>query len=180
MALRHADGSVELVGRTDFQVKINGHRVDPGEPNSIIQAIEEVENSAIVPASVNSRTVLVAAVVSRAGTDWEALVGKLRPFLAARLPLYMAPQFWVSMPALPVNANGKVDMVAIRNTVEGLSESGQLLPDRSHLGLEEEDNFTDNEKVVRGMWAKVLSLSESEISLGNSFISLGGTSLEAI
>ncbi|PKX88642.1 putative nonribosomal peptide synthase [Aspergillus novofumigatus IBT 16806] len=180
MAVRHADGSVELVGRIDFQVKINGHRVDPGEPNSIIQAIEEVEDSAVVPASVNNRTVLVAAVVSRAGTDWEALVSKLRPFLAARLPLYMVPQFWVPMPALPVNANGKVDMVAIRNTVEGLSESGQLLPERSHLGLEEEGNFTDNEKVVRSLWAKVLSLSESEISLGDSFISLGGTSLEAI
>jgi amino acid adenylation domain-containing protein len=179
MAVRHADGSVELVGRIDFQIKINGHRVDPGEPNSIIQAIEEVEDSAVVPASVNNRTVLVAAVVSRAGTDWEALVGKLRPFLAARLPLYMVPQFWVSMPALPVNANGKVDMVAIRNTVEALGESGQLLSERSHPGPEEGD-LTENEKVVRSLWAKILSLSESEISLGDSFISLGGTSLEAI
>ncbi|KAH1483052.1 Nonribosomal peptide synthetase 7, partial [Aspergillus fumigatus] len=120
MAVRHADGSVELIGRIDFQVKINGHRVDPGEPNSIIQAIEEVEDSAVVPASVNNRTVLVAAVVSRPDTEWEALVRKLRPFLAARLPLYMVPQFWVSMPALSVNANGKIDLVAIRRTVEAL------------------------------------------------------------
>ncbi|EAW21021.1 putative nonribosomal peptide synthase [Aspergillus fischeri NRRL 181] len=180
MAVRHADGSVELVGRIDFQVKINGHRVDPGEPNSIIQAIEEVEDSAVVPASVNNRTVLVAAVVSRPDTEWEALVGKLRPFLAARLPLYMVPQFWVSMPALPVNANGKVDMMAIRKTVEALGESGQLLPERSHLGLKEESDLTDNEKAIRSLWAKVLPLSESEISLEDSFISLGGTSLEAI
>ncbi|KAF7128709.1 hypothetical protein CNMCM5793_003560 [Aspergillus hiratsukae] len=180
MAVRHADGSVEMIGRIDFQVKINGHRVDPGEPNSIIQAIEQVEDSAVVPASVNNRTVLVAAVVSRPDTDWEALVGKLRAFLAARLPLYMVPHFWVSMPALPVNANGKVDMVAIRKTVEGLGESGQLLPERSHQGLKEEGNLTDNEKVVRSLWGKFLSLSESKISLGDSFISLGGTSLEAI
>ncbi|GIC87449.1 putative nonribosomal peptide synthase [Aspergillus udagawae] len=180
MAVRHADGSVELIGRIDFQVKINGHRVDPGEPNSIIQAIEEVEDSAVVPASVNNRTVLVAAVVSRSDTDWGALVGKLRPFLAARLPLYMVPQFWVSMPDLPVNANGKVDMVAIRKTVEGLGESGQLLPERCHMRVKEEGNLTDNEMVVRSLWAKILSLPESEISLGDSFISLGGTSLEAI
>ncbi|EDP52231.1 hypothetical protein EMGR_001523 [Emarellia grisea] len=180
MAVRHADGSVELIGRIDFQVKINGHRVDPGEPNSIIQAIEEVEDSAVVPASVNNRTVLVAAVVSRPDTEWEALVRKLRPFLAARLPLYMVPQFWVSMPALPVNANGKIDLVAIRRTVEALGESGQLLPERSSIGSREERDLTDSEKVVRSLWAKVLSLSESEISLEDSFISLGGTSLEAI
>ncbi|GFF44503.1 nonribosomal peptide synthetase 7 [Aspergillus lentulus] len=180
MAVRHADGLVELVGRIDFQVKINGHRVDPGEPNSIIQANEEVEDSAVVPASVNNRAVLVAAVVSRPDIDWEALVGKLRLFLAAKLPLYMVPQFWVSMPALPVNANGKVDMVAIRKTVEALGESGQLLPERSHLGCTEEGNLTENEKVVRSLWASILSLPESEISLGDSFIALGGTSLEAI
>ncbi|KAF4181180.1 hypothetical protein CNMCM7927_000746 [Aspergillus lentulus] len=180
MAVRHADGLVELVGRIDFQVKINGHRVDPGEPNSIIQANEEVEDSAVVPASVNNRAVLVAAVVSRPDIDWEALVGKLRLFLAAKLPLYMVPQFWVSMPALPVNANGKVDMVAILKTVEALGESGQLLPERSHLGCTEEGNLTENEKVVRSLWASILSLPESEISLGDSFIALGGTSLEAI
>lgn len=180
MAVRHADGLVELVGRIDFQVKINGHRVDPGEPNSIIQANEEVEDSAVVPASVNNRAVLVAAVVSCPDIDWEALVGKLRLLLAAKLPLYMVPQFWVSMPALPVNANGKVDMVAIRKTVEALGESGQLLPERSHLGCTEEGNLTENEKVVRSLWARILSLPESEISLGDSFIALGGTSLEAI
>ncbi|GFF64357.1 nonribosomal peptide synthetase 7 [Aspergillus lentulus] len=180
MAVRHADGLVELVGRIDFQVKINGHRVDPGEPNSIIQANEEVEDSAVVPASVNNRAVLVAAVVSRPDIDWEALVGKLRLFLAAKLPLYMVPQFWVSMPALPVNANGKVDMVAIRKTVEALGESGQLLPERSHLGFTEEGNLTENEKVIRSLWGRILSLPESEISFGDSFIALGGTSLEAI
>lgn len=74
MAVHHADRSVKLIGRIDFQVKINGHRVDPGEPNSIIQAIKEVEDSAVVPASVNNRTVLVAAVVSRPDTEWEALI----------------------------------------------------------------------------------------------------------
>lgn len=84
------------------------------------------------------------------------------------------------MPALPVNANRKIDLVAIRRTVEALGESGQLLPERLSIGSREERDLTDSEKVVRSLWAKVLSLSESEISLKDSFISLGGTSLKAI
>ncbi|KAL5363155.1 Nonribosomal peptide synthetase 7 [Aspergillus floccosus] len=179
MAVRHANGSVELVGRIDFQAKINGNRVDPGEPNSIIQGTGEVGDSAVVPASVNERTVLVAAIVSRPDTNWEDLVSKLRSSLTAKLPLYMVPHFWVSMPALPLNTNGKVDMVAIRKTVERLGESGQLLPERSHQGSMESD-LTDNERLVRSLWGKILSVSESEISPKDSFISLGGTSLEAI
>lgn len=179
LAVRHADGSVEMIGRIDFQVKINGHRVDPGEPRSIIQAVEEVEDSAVVPASLSNRTVLVAAVVSRVDADWDALVGKLRSLLSARLPLYMVPSFWVPMSALPINTNGKTDMMAIREMVERLGESGQLLPERSHQDSAE-SSLTKNEKIVRSLWSKYLSLAESDISLEDSFISLGGSSLEAI
>ncbi|RJE24545.1 Condensation domain protein [Aspergillus sclerotialis] len=179
IAVRHADGSVELIGRIDFQVKINGQKVDPGEPNSIIQTHKGVKQSVVVPALVNSKLVLVAVVVSHSNSDWESLVADLRLSLSIKLPLYMIPSFWVTMSELPLNSNGKVDMSAIRYTVESLSQSGQLLPERPKNGLQEYD-FTDNEIVIRRLWAKVLSIAESEISLQDSFISLGGTSLEVI
>ena len=178
MAVRHADGSVELMGRIDFQVKINGQKVDPGEPNSFIQTYKGVKESVVVPALVNSKLVLVAVIVSDTDSDWESLVADLRLFLSIRLPLYMIPSFWVTMSELPLNSNGKVDMSAIRSTVEDLGQSGQLLPERPKNGIQ--DDFTDNEIVVRSLWAKVLSIAESEISRRDSFISLGGTSLEAI
>ncbi|KAI3336418.1 putative nonribosomal peptide synthase [Xylariaceae sp. AK1471] len=179
MAVRHADGSIEMIGRIDFQIKINGQRVDPGEPNSLIQAHQDVENSAVVPVLVNKKMLLVAVVVSRAGSDWDSLVESLRSSLPSRIPLYMIPSFWVPISALPLNPNGKVNMASVRDVVEGLRDSGQLLPDRARTDIDG-STFTHNENIIRGLWAEYLSLPESYISLEDSFLSLGGTSLEAI
>ncbi|KAL8936307.1 MAG: hypothetical protein Q9216_005001 [Gyalolechia sp. 2 TL-2023] len=179
MAVRHADGSVEIIGRIDFQVKINGQRVDPGEPNAVIQAHEDVEHSAVVPALVNKKTLFVAAIVSHPDSDWDRLVESLRSLLRLRVPLYMIPSFWVPVPELPLNANGKVDMAAVRDIAEGLRDSGQLLPNRAKTEIDG-STFTNNENNLRELWAELLSLPPSYISLEDSFVSLGGTSLEAI
>ena len=66
-----------------------------------------------------------------------------------------------------------------RDVVEGLRDSGQLLPNRAGIEIDG-STFTDDENVIRGLWAELLSLPESFISLEDSFISLGGTSLKAI
>ncbi|KAJ5369521.1 non-ribosomal peptide synthetase [Penicillium cosmopolitanum] len=179
MAVRHADGSIEMLGRIDFQAKINGQRVDPGEPNSVIQAHEDVEQSAVVPVLVNEKMLLVAVVVSRAECEWDPLVESLRSFLPSRIPSYMVPSFWVSIPAMPLNANGKVDMPAVRVIVERQRDSGQLFPHRSKTETNG-STLTENENILRKLWAELLSIPESYISLGDSFVSLGGTSLEAI
>ena len=84
------------------------------------------------------------------------------------------------MPTLPVNANRKINLVAICWMVEALGESGQLLPEWLSIGSREECDLIDSEKVIQSLWAKVLSLLESEISLKDSFISLSGTLLKAI
>lgn len=179
MAVRRGDGSIELIGRIDFQAKINGQRVDPGEPNAIIQLHEKVQGSAVVPAVVGNKTALVAAIVSCAEDSWESLVDNLRSFLATKVPLYMIPSFWVPMSVLPLNANGKVDISAIRDIVEGLVQSGQLRPNRPKTKTDE-PVLTDNENIMRKLWAEFLSIPESEIFLEDSFVSLGGSSLEAI
>lgn len=179
MAIRHADGSIEMLGRIDFQAKINGQRVEPGEPNSVIQAHEDVEQSAVVPIPVNGKMLLVAVVVSRAECEWDPLVESLRSFLTSRIPFYMVPSFWVSIPAMPVNANGKIDMQAVRLIVERQRDSEQLFPHR----LKTETNgsaLTQSENILRNLWAELLFIPESYISPGDSFVSLGGTSLEAI
>jgi amino acid adenylation domain-containing protein len=182
MAVRHADGSVELLGRIDFQVKINGQRIDPGEPNSVIQSHEQVENSAVVPALMNKKVLLAAVVVPRGSSDsndWNPLVERLRSFLRSRIPTYMVPSFWVPVSALPLNANGKVNMVAVRDFVDGLADSGKLFPDRERTEYDD-SVFTHNEAVIRRLSAELLSIPETYMSLDDSFISLGGTSLEAI
>jgi amino acid adenylation domain-containing protein len=179
MAVRHADGSIELIGRIDFQVKINGQKVDPSEPNCIIQAHKDVDNSAVVPAFVNKKDALIAVVVSRTTKDWHSLVEALRSIVARRLPQYMIPGFWVPLPELPRNANGKIDMRQIQTIVQKLHQSGQLLPTGSKHGAES-SIFTKDQKLMKNIWSRFLSIPESVIALEDSFIGLGGTSFEAI
>ncbi|KAM3532778.1 hypothetical protein MY4038_003955 [Beauveria bassiana] len=180
MAVRHADGSVELVGRIDFQAKINGQRVDPAEPNSFLQKHESVKHSAVVPCIINNKTVLVAAVVMTEGeTAWPDTVRTLRSYLAGRLPGYMMPTFWVPIDKLPLNANDKVDVIGIRNMVEESARAGTL--ERGAGAKQAHDAvFSHAEAVIRALWSELLSLPLEAISLQDSFVSLGGTSLEAI
>lgn len=180
LAIRYPNGSIELIGRIDYQVKINGQKVDPSEPNTIIQTQSDIEKAATVPALIGKKMALIAVIVARQGSDWAELVGKLQRVLLAQLPSYMIPSFWVSRPDLPVNGNGKVDLFALQSIVEAMGRSGQLLPTSRH-GTEVDDrDFTATERVLRRIWSQTLSLSESNISLEDSFLDLGGTSLEAI
>lgn len=181
LAIRHPNGSIELIGRIDYQVKINGQRVDPNEPNMIIQTQPDVEKAATVPALIGKKMALIAVIVARQGSDWAELVAILQRFLLAQLPSYMIPSFWVSKSDLPLNRNGKVDMPALQSIVEAMARSGQLLPTSKRHGVEVDDrNLTATERILRRIWSQSLSLSESKIGLEDSFLDLGGTSLEAI
>lgn len=178
MAVRHADGSIELIGRVDFQAKINGQRVDPGEPNSYLQKHDAVKHSAVVPCVVNNRMALAAAIVVQDEADWSSLVRTLRSYLSERVPSYMMPSFWVSMEKLPLNANDKVDMGAIRKQVEESARTGTLVPGS---GVEDKNAvFDDVESEIRSLWSEFLSVPLNAVTLDTSFVSLGGTSLEAI
>lgn len=179
MAVRHADGSIEILGRIDFQAKINGQRVDPSEPNLVIQAHDDVELSVVVPVLVQEKMHLVAVVVSGVECEWHPLVESLRSFLPSRIPSYMVPSFWVSIPAMPLNANGKIDMQAVKAIAESQRDSGQLFSQRSKKEINGSE-LTQSERILRKLWAELLSMPESYISLDDSFVSLGGTSLEAI
>jgi amino acid adenylation domain-containing protein/non-ribosomal peptide synthase protein (TIGR01720 family) len=101
------DGNLEFISRVDTQIKIRGFRVEPMEIESMLSRHPEVAESVVAvhePIAGDRR--LVAYVVPRnGGVD----AGDLRRHLAGELPAYMVPSAFVELPALPLNANGKVD-----------------------------------------------------------------------
>jgi amino acid adenylation domain-containing protein len=107
---RH-DGSLELLGRTDFQFKLRGFRIEPGEVEARL-----MEHPAIRHAVVGRRETaagdaqLVAWIVRN---DPAVPVADLRPELQASLPDYLVPNIYVTLPALPLNPNGKIDRSAL-------------------------------------------------------------------
>ncbi|MEV1147501.1 amino acid adenylation domain-containing protein, partial [Micromonospora sp. NPDC049799] len=107
------DGTIEFLGRVDRQVKIRGHRIELGEVESVLDRAPGVRQCVArsVPGP-DGRPRLVAYVVP-ADADTPPAEDDLVARLREHLPEYMAPSRFVSLPALPVTDNGKVDHAAL-------------------------------------------------------------------
>ena len=105
-----SDGEIEFVGRRDFQVKIRGHRIEPGEVEAALLKHPRVRQAVVVDrefAAGDRR--LIAYVV----TEEHISTSELSDYVKDILPSYMAPAMWVTLDQLPLTANGKVDRAAL-------------------------------------------------------------------
>ncbi|MEV4603143.1 amino acid adenylation domain-containing protein [Amycolatopsis sp. NPDC049253] len=113
LARRRTDGEVEFLGRADAQLKLNGHRVEPGEVEAAV-----LEHPGVVGAVVGLHTgaggdrVLAAHVVVAPGAAVPT-VGELRAHLRDRLPAALVPGRVVALDAVPLTPNGKIDRRAV-------------------------------------------------------------------
>ncbi|KAK4174353.1 putative linear gramicidin synthetase [Triangularia setosa] len=194
MVVAHEDGSIEMVGRIDFQVKINGQRVEPGDSNTILQTHPDVSNSSVVAAEIAGRKALVAAIVAkRPALEWPRLRSELKDLLAQHIPSYMMPTYWLLQNELPLNVNGKVDIPRLTKDVERL-DRGSLLRSSTdhhphHQGMGGASS-PDEEAITHlaapagrlcEILVDILKLPASRIATSNNtFQELGGSSLDAI
>ncbi|GGP48830.1 hypothetical protein GCM10010231_19930 [Streptomyces sindenensis] len=117
MARISSDGLIEILGRKDFQVKINGIRVELGDIESALAGRPGVKRAVVVPRTdPRGRTALVGYVTAQrpGALDGASLLQELRE----RLPEHMVPESVEVMDALPLNGNGKVDRRALASPVE--------------------------------------------------------------
>ena len=157
------NGEIEFLGRLDEQVKIRGFRVEPSEIVSALDDHSDVKCSAVIAREQAGETSLVAYVVPAEGAALSATV--LRAHLAERLPDYMVPSVFVSVNALPVTANGKVNRAA--------------LPAPSHANRLRDEVFVEPRGVVQQRLAGIVGslLHVDRISATDNFFLLGGHSL---
>lgn len=111
-----ADGLVYFLGRADSQIKSRGYRIELGEIEAALHAVPGLRESAVV--AIESRGfegwTICAAFVPQGGSAEGVTPAALREALRGVLPGYMLPARWLELPALPRNANGKVDRPALR------------------------------------------------------------------
>ncbi|NNB93012.1 non-ribosomal peptide synthase/polyketide synthase [Corallococcus exiguus] len=158
-----ADGTLDFLGRTDFQVKLRGFRIEPGEVEAALRQLPGVRDAIVrVHEDVPGDKRLVAYVVP--GTPLTA--AGLRAALPEHLPEYMVPTAFVLLESLPLNANGKVDRKALP------------APDASAVArAPSRPPSTDTERQLAALWADVLKLDT--VGAEDDFFALGGHSLLA-
>ncbi|MFE5027987.1 amino acid adenylation domain-containing protein [Streptomyces sp. NPDC056656] len=164
---RH-DGQIELLGRMDFQVKVNGLRIELGEVEARLREHPEVKDAVVAaqPDAVGDRQ-LVGYVVLR---DPAALdTAELRDRLGELLPAYMVPATMVVLSALPLSANGKLDRKALpapdEATAPAAPDSGDAPRGPWELRIAE-------------VWQETLGVDD--VSRDADFFALGGDSMKAV
>ncbi|MFC5826541.1 amino acid adenylation domain-containing protein [Nonomuraea insulae] len=103
------DGQLEFVGRVDDQVKIGGHRVEPGEVEVALTAHPAVRQAVVVAREDTPGDRQLVAYVVPADVD----TGAVLKYLAARLPHHLIPAAILPVEAVPLTPNGKVDRRAL-------------------------------------------------------------------
>jgi amino acid adenylation domain-containing protein/non-ribosomal peptide synthase protein (TIGR01720 family) len=158
-----ASGDLEHLGRLDGQLKVRGHRVEPGEVEAALGRHPAVRQVAVVARPDGQGGHRLIAYLVTAGKPTAA---ELQGFLAQTLPRPMIPERFVELAALPLTRNGKVDRQALPEPGPVAETEGQV-PPRTAL-----------EAAIAGIWQRVLGLEQ--VGVHDDFFALGGHSLTTI
>ncbi len=169
VALRRADGSLEVLGRIDDQVKIRGFRIELGEISAALMACAHIRQAVtLVREDTPGDKRLVAYVVPESGPEGEVSPAELRAELLQTLPEYMVPAAFVELEAIPLTTNGKLDKRALPAPDAGsLRAAGAFVAPRNPL-----------EQQLAAVWAEVLGLET--LGVEDSYFDLGGDSIRAV
>jgi amino acid adenylation domain-containing protein len=161
LGVLHPEGYYDFRGRADFQVKINGYRIELEEIESVLAAHHAIEQAIVISKKHQNNPYLVAYFTS---ADPEFRCEELNGYLSERLPQYMVPQHIVMLNHMPLTVNGKLD----RNA----------LPEPTF----EADNYSaprdETEKILCEAFENILKLER--VGIHDNFFHLGGNSIQAI
>ncbi|WLQ46495.1 amino acid adenylation domain-containing protein [Streptomyces poriferorum] len=168
LARQRPDGALEYLGRADSQVKIRGHRIEPGEIAVALRAHPGVRDAFVLAdRDTRGRTGLTGYVVPRQAPPTAA---ELRAHLRDRLPEYLVPGSFRPVSALPLTVNGKVDHRALIALGRAPSDA---TPDNAPAGAAPQ--LSPTEAAVAGLVAELLETAR--VGRDDDLFALGWHSL---
>ncbi|WP_327232740.1 amino acid adenylation domain-containing protein [Streptomyces sp. NBC_01317] len=163
LARRDADGTLHHVARADQQIKLRGHRIEPGEIEAVLRTDPSVRAACVlVREDLPGDRTLTAYVVPAAGHTPDPDL--LAAHVGRHLPAYMVPTAIQPLDALPLTPNGKLDRAALPAPAPAPGASGRP-PRGAH------------EEILAGLFADVLGVDR--VGVDDNFFALGGHSLLA-
>ncbi|MDF3304459.1 amino acid adenylation domain-containing protein [Rhodococcus sp. T2V] len=163
------NGTLDIIGRTDRQVKIRGHRIELAEVEAAVAASGLVDDVAVIAVPDGAGRERLAGFVVPAGRDAADTVGAdLAALLRRRLPEYMVPAAWVPQETLPTTPNGKLDRLTLARIPIPVDSAEGAAP-RSPA-----------ERVVASILADLAGLDVAAVTVEDDFFALGGDSIAAI
>ena len=161
------DGSIEYIGRNDFQIKLHGYRIELEEIENMLSSYEGIKQSIALLKEYTSfgtvRKYLIAYYVSDVEFDFKII----KDYLLSRLPEYMVPNVFVHLEKLPLTINGKLDRKAL--PIPNFSNEDDYIAPRNEL-----------EKKICLIWSELLGLPAKKIGVRDDFFRLGGNSIMSI
>jgi tyrocidine synthetase-3 len=156
------DGNIEFLGRIDQQVKIRGFRIEIAEIESRIISDHRIRETIVTAQQdQNADAYLCAYIVTKETVE----IPKLKTRLAAQLPAYMIPSYYVMLDKLPLTPTGKIDRKALPEP--GIKMGKDYSPPRNKI----------EEKLIDIM-SGILGIS-GPIGIDDNFFEIGGHSLKA-
>ena len=159
-----SDGTIELLGRADAQVKLRGFRIELGEIEESLKRLPEIHDAAVIVREDQPGDQRLVAYLVASSKIQSA---QIRAQLQDRLPVHMIPSAFVFLERLPLTPNGKIDR--------------KSLPQPEASRREEDETYvapkTPTEELLANIWGELLKVQQ--VSINDNFFSLGGHSLLA-
>lgn len=194
LARYNTDGTFQIIGRRDTQVKLRGFRTELGEIENQTMATSMVTAAlAALPTAGPCARQIVAVVcftkpdlkshsgveIVASGEGWAVLKG-LKASLSLSLPEYMIPSVWVILEKMPLLISGKIDRKSIKMWIENMDYNMYRDLEGTDAGDVVEIVPGSLADRLRHLWSEALNVPAEHIGKNSSFIALGGDSIAAI
>lgn len=156
---------IEYIGRSDFQLKIRGHRIELGEIISVMEQHPSVKRATLITKEHEDSTFLVAYYTGQETSE-------LIEYLQSKLPVYMVPHFTILLPRFPETLNNKIDVNKLPNPFNP--------EENKHMTFVRSGEYvapqTPLEKQIHDIYVQIIG-GPSEITTIDSPLNLGASSL---
>ncbi len=156
------NGTLEHLGRNDFQVQLRGFRIELGEIEAVIARYPSVEKCVVLAREVGVDMQLVAYLIMSGAFVQEEIAAQIQAYL----PAYMMPSAFVVLDELPLTHNGKIDRKALPAPDYVAEHELQYIAPR-----------TETEQKLAELWQEILDVAR--VGIDDDFFTLGGHSLKA-